>query len=107
MKKIVLIVALMSGGALANDWSGPTNVVDIYAGYKDGTLLFTTSDPHINPNGCFTSYYTVREGDADLSIILSVLLAAQKSGAKIHVGVDADACDASGRISVTRVRSIP
>lgn len=69
--------------------------------------ISTTSDTHVNPKGCVATYYAVRDGDADVSIILSVLLAAQKSESKILVGVNPEACDASGRISVTRIRSLP
>ena len=108
MKHVFLIFAILfSHNILANDWSAPTKVTEINAGYKEGILLFKTEAAHVNPKNCVSSFYIVREGDADLQIILSILLAAQRSGSKIQVGANSNKCDQSGnRISVSRVRSL-
>ena len=110
MKKIpILLIIFLSHNLLANDdWSAPTKITEINAGYKEGFILFRTEATHVNPNNCASDYYyAVREGDADLQIILSILLSAQRSGAKIQVGANSTQCDALGnRISVSRVRSL-
>lgn len=84
-----------------------TKVGEINTGYSGGFILFRTVEVHNNPNGCDPDFYAVREGDAEASQILSVLLAAQKSGGNIQVGVNSTKCDNDGRISISRIRSLP
>ncbi|WP_064791912.1 hypothetical protein [Shewanella woodyi] len=102
-----LVLAAMSHSAFSGDWGVVTKVSEINTGYSGGLILFRTVKAHNNPKGCDAAYYAVREGDAEVSQILSVLLAAQKSGGNIRVGVNSTKCDAGGRISVSRIRSLP
>jgi hypothetical protein len=68
----------ISHSALSSDWSVVTKVSEINTGYSGGYILFRTVKVHNNPKGCDAAYYAVRQGDAEVSQILSVLLAAQK-----------------------------
>lgn len=97
----------LSVPSFANDWSQATKVAEINTGYTGGFILFRTEKAHHNPKNCDAAFYAVRQGDAEVDQILSVLLAAQKSGGSIQVGVNSSKCDQHGRISVTRIRSLP
>lgn len=103
----LLLSPLLSPLSWADDWSEPSKVADISAGYITGVVLFATEKPPHNPNNCDANFYAVQESTAQVDQILSVLLAAQKSGGLIQVGVNSKACDHVGRISVTRIRSLP
>ena len=100
---------MLSANVFADDWSEKTTIKEIVAGYKERIVLFTTTKPHHNPKGCESSYYAITEDDADLNLMLSMLLAAQRSGAEIQIGVDSSKCasisHAAGRINVTRIKS--
>ena len=98
---------LISIPSFANDWSQVTKVGQINTGYVQGLILFQTEKAHHNPKNCDSAFYAVRQGDAQLEQILSILLAAQKSGGSIQVGVNSSKCDIGGRISVSRIRSLP
>ncbi|CDU08705.1 conserved exported hypothetical protein [Vibrio coralliirubri] len=104
---LLLVLATASHSAVSDEWSVKTKVNEINTGYFGGLILFKTTESHNNPKGCDVAYYAVREGDADVSQILSVLLAAQKSNGYIRVGVNSSKCDKDGRISVSRIRSLP
>lgn len=109
MKKLVcgICFSLFAQASIAGDWSGPSTVGEINSGYAEGLILFKTIKSHNNPKGCDPAYYAVREGDAAVDVILSMLLAAQRSGSEIRVGVNSTKCDAGGRISVSRIKSLP
>jgi len=106
-KILITMGLLLSPLSWANDWSEPSKVGQINTGYVGGLILFQTEKPHHNPNNCDTAFYAVQESTAQVDQILSVLLAAQKSGGLIQVGVNSEACGHGGRISATRVRSLP
>ena len=110
-KYLLSLALLIATTTYANDWSGNTTVKEIISGYKEGIILFKTTQAHHNPaNDCSAEYYSVNKNDADLEVVLSVLLAAQRSGSEIQVGVDSTTCGsishATGRINVTRVKSL-
>ena len=108
MKLVLALLVCLSFNVFADiDKSDATTITEIWAGYQEGVLLFKTTEAHVNPHECTSTYYVVRDGDANLQVILSVLLAAQRSGSKVIVGVNTSECDSSGRISVTRVASLP
>ncbi|USH03692.1 hypothetical protein K6Q96_06780 [Grimontia kaedaensis] len=102
---------LFSSQAFASEWSSSTKVKEVIAGYKEGIILFSTKSPHHNPKNCpNASYYSVSQSEADLEMVLSILLAAQRSDSEIQVGVDATKCGtishAEGRMTVTRIKSL-
>jgi len=109
---VIFILGTVSIFAQANNWSEPVKVIDIVAGYKDGFVLFRTEGALHNPNGnCDTSYYSLDPEHADVDKALSILLAAQRSGSKIEVGVEPSECGRSvqhlqNKIKVTRIRSL-
>ena len=107
MKKFLSFIFLFSTSAIAGDWSVITEVVDINTGYKGGMILFSTIAAHNNPNSnCNANLYSVQQDTAEVAHILSVLLAAQRSRAKIRVGVSSSTCSSDGNkyIAVSRVR---
>ena len=93
MKLLLLIFSLLPLTSIASDWSSATNVNDIYAGYKGGMVLFNTTSTVHSPNPeCNNGIYSVEADKADVNHVLSVLLAAQRSGANISVGVSSSLC---------------
>ncbi|WP_157771174.1 hypothetical protein [Shewanella algae] len=107
MNRLLFTFMLFSTSAMSNDWSEPTEVYEINTGYKGGMILFKTVSPHYNPNSvCNAALYAVKSDTADVSHILSVLLTAQSSRAKIQVGVDSSTCSSDNNkyISVSRIR---
>lgn len=107
MRKFLSLILFFSASAVANDWSIPTELGQINTGYKGGMILFKTTGKHHNPNSsCNAHYYSVKSDTANVNHILSVLLAAQRSGAKIQVGVNSNTCssDANKYIVVSRVK---
>ncbi|CCN33710.1 conserved exported hypothetical protein [Vibrio nigripulchritudo SO65] len=106
MKYLLFILLLAPLVASAGDWSTATKVNAIYTGYKGGMILFSTVEPHHNPNSaCNSGLYSVKQDTAEVNHILSVLLTAQRSDASIRVGVNSKACSSDGNkyIAVTRV----
>ncbi|EMV2056972.1 hypothetical protein AABM02_004576 [Vibrio parahaemolyticus] len=110
-KLLIMPLLVLSNIVVAGDWGPVTEVHVINTGYRGGMILFsTTEQPHHNPKGnCTVSWYSVREDSADVKSVLSVLLAAQRSKAKIQVGVDSTKCsnDNNNYISVSRIRILP
>ena len=107
MKNLLSLILLFSASVNASDWSVPTEVGEINTGYKGGMVLFKTSAAHNNPNtSCNADFYSVKSDTAEVAHILSVLLAAQRSGANIQVGVNSSTCSSDGNkyIAVSRVR---
>lgn len=106
IKYLIVAVLLLPLPAFASDWSVPTKVVEINTGYKSGMIIFRTEQPHLNPsNTCNGAAYATTSAIANIEQILSVLLAAQRSGALVQVGVDSAQCAAS-YIAVTRIRAL-
>ncbi len=103
----MLFLLFVASNVIANEWSAPTEVKDINTGYKGGMILFNTVATHHNPNSnCRPTWYSVKSDTAEVSHILSVLLAAQLSSTKIQVGVNSGVCSSDGNkyISVSRIR---
>ena len=113
MKKVIAgLLFCIASNAYASDWSSPAKVIDIVAGYKGGFVLFKTEGTLHNPNGdCDASYYSLDPEHADVEKALSILLAAQRSGSKVEVGIDPSECGRAvqhlqNKIKVTRIRSL-
>lgn len=105
----VFLVFLFPFSSTASEWSNKTMVKVIYTGYKEGIIMFTTTESaHHNPKGCNADLYTVSKEEADINMMFSTLLAAQRSNAEVQIGVDSSKCGsvshAMGRINVTRIK---
>ena len=98
--------------AVATDWSEEVKVTEVVAGYKDGFILFRTSGTYLNPNNCSGVMYSVDPESANVEHALSILIAAQRSGSEIAVGIDPTSCGRAGvqhlfdKIKVTRIRAL-
>ena len=109
-----LLAAMMAFPMLAaaQEWA-PTDeqIEEIYAGYSGGYFMFKTTGTHYNPNGCDGSLYSVDPESADADRLFALILAAQKSGSKIKVAVDPNACGRSvghlnKKIKVSRIKAL-
>lgn len=112
MKDVLLAFALVviSMSVSANQWSERVKVTEIIAGYKEGFIFFRTTGQYHNPNNC-ENMYSLDPESANVETAFAILLAAQRSGSEIQVGIDPEACGRSGvnhlagKIKATRVRS--
>lgn len=110
MKKSILFITLLFSTFTYStenswyNWYEPLTVKDIRIQGNRNIISFRTIEPHNNPNGtCSTHYYAILNETLSKEMV-ALLLAAQVSGKKIGINIDATKCGPFGRILVTQVR---
>ncbi|WP_370979955.1 hypothetical protein [Agaribacterium sp. ZY112] len=96
LKRIFLLFCLLPCFVYADSWTGKEKVTVIYAGYS-GFILFETTGAIINPASCpDATKYAYEGSEGEINRVLSVLLAAQKSGSLIKVAESSSQCGTGG-----------